>query len=98
MSSAQRDGAATRLVVVGASAGGVEALNAVVGGLPHDLSAALVVVLHVAPLHRSHLPEILSRAGPLPAHHAIDGEVLRDGRVYVAPPDRHVLVDERRLR
>jgi len=89
---------ATPLVVLGASAGGVEALSTVVGGLPADLPAALVVVLHVAPTHPSRLPEILSRAGTLPAMHAINGDELVDGRVYVAPPDRHVLVDRSRLR
>ena len=80
------------VVVVGASAGGIEALLALVGGLPADLPAVLCVVVHVPPVGVSRLPAILSRAGPLPAIHPRQGEPLRPGRVYVAPPDRHLLV------
>jgi len=83
---------ATRLVVVGASAGGVEALKEVVAGLPADLPAAVGIVLHVSPNSESHLPAILSRAGPLPAAHAADGDEVREGSIAVAPPDRHLLV------
>src|SRR5437660_622168 len=82
------------IIVVGASAGGVEALRALVGNLPSDLPAAILVVLHVAPDHKSVLPHILSGSGPLPAAHANDGEQLLPGRIYVAPPDRHLVVDE----
>lgn len=80
------------IIVVGASAGGVEPLIELVGGLPADLPAAVFVVLHVPPHSPSHLPEILSRRGPLPAAHAVDGEAIVPGRIYVAPPDRHLLV------
>jgi two-component system, chemotaxis family, protein-glutamate methylesterase/glutaminase len=82
------------IVVVGASAGGVEALRALVGKLPRDLPAAILVVLHVAPDHKSILPHILTDAGPLPAEQAKDGEPLKAGRIYVAPPDRHMVVDD----
>jgi two-component system chemotaxis response regulator CheB len=87
---------ASRLVVVGASAGGVEALKTFVSGLPPELPAAVGVVLHVSPNGRSHLPEILSRAGRLPTAHALDGEPVRAGHVYVAVPDRHLLAREGR--
>jgi two-component system, chemotaxis family, protein-glutamate methylesterase/glutaminase len=80
------------IVVIGASAGGIEALTSLVSGLPHDLAAALFVVVHVPPYAESRLPEILSRAGPLPATHAVDGEPFQLGRIYVAPPDRHLLL------
>ena len=80
------------LVVVGASAGGVEALIRVVGGLPDDFKAAVLVVLHVTPDAASNLPAILTRAGRLPAAHARDGEPIRPGHILVAPPDRHLLV------
>lgn len=81
------------VVVVGASAGGVEALTKLVAQLPPDLSAALFVVLHISAHSTSVLPEILTRAGVLKATHAEDGEVIEPGRIYVAPPDRHLLIE-----
>jgi two-component system chemotaxis response regulator CheB len=85
------------LVVVGASAGGVEALRDVVAGLPPDLPAAVLVVLHVAPHARSALPLILRRVATLPVDHAVDGEEIRPGQIYVAPPNRHLVVRDGRL-
>ena len=82
----------TPLVVIGASAGGVEAAKSVVGSLAGDFPGALAVVIHVTPTSKSILPEILSRAGPLPASHAAHGESYRRGHVYVAPPDHHLIV------
>jgi two-component system, chemotaxis family, protein-glutamate methylesterase/glutaminase len=86
-----------RVVVVGASAGGVRALEELVSGLAADLAAAVLIVLHVSPRHRSVLPEILSAAGPVPAQHAVTGEKLENGRIYVAPPDHHLLIGDGRL-
>src|SRR5262245_32211374 len=80
------------IVVIGASAGGIEALTALVNGLPADLPSALFVVGHVPPYAVSRLPEILRRAGALPAVHASDGMPIRPGQIIVAPPDRHLLV------
>jgi two-component system chemotaxis response regulator CheB len=87
-----------KVIVMGASAGGVDALSAVVSGLPADLDAPVLVVLHVSPVGTSVLPEILSRVGPLRAHHAADGEKLQAGRIYVAPPDFHLEVVRGRVR
>jgi two-component system, chemotaxis family, protein-glutamate methylesterase/glutaminase len=81
------------IIVIGASAGGVEALIAVVGALPCDLPAALFVVLHVPPDGTSVLPRILTSAGRLPAAHPRDGDPIEHGRIYVAPPDHHLLVE-----
>jgi hypothetical protein len=81
------------IVVVGASAGGVEALRTLVAGLPEDFPAAMFVVLHVPPTS-SVLPAILTRAGKLPAEHARDEDAIEHGRIYVAPPDYHLLVEE----
>jgi two-component system chemotaxis response regulator CheB len=93
------DGSRRRdLVVVGASAGGVETLIRVVGGLPGDLAAAICVVLHIAPESPSALAPILERAGPLACQPATDGEELRHGRILVAPPDRHLVVDGGRVK
>ena len=86
------DEPASSLVVVGASAGGVEALTTLAAGLPEDLDAAVCVVLHLPPGAESRLAHILSRAGPLPAAQARDGETLTPGRILVAPPDRHLAV------
>lgn len=86
------------VVAVGASAGGVEALRALVAGLPPDYPGAVLVVLHVPRGSPSALPAILSRSGPLPAGTAVDGEDLRSGRVYVAPNDHHLLLLDGRIR
>ncbi|MBE1494260.1 two-component system chemotaxis response regulator CheB [Amycolatopsis lexingtonensis] len=81
------------LVVVGASAGGVEALRAVVSGLPADFPGALLVTMHVAAGTHSALARILDRAGALPARPASHGAAIEPGTVYVAPPDRHLLTE-----
>jgi two-component system chemotaxis response regulator CheB len=86
------------IIVVGASAGGVEALGQLVRGLPADLPAAVFVVLHVPPHGTSVLPNILRRLGPLPAEHAKDDETIRPGRIYVAPPDFHMLIKNGSIR
>ena len=86
------------LVVVGASAGGVEVLRQLAAGLPADLPACVLVVLHVSPTAASVLPGILDRAGPLPATHARDGSALEHARIYVAPPDFHLVVDDSAVR
>ncbi len=80
------------VIAIGASAGGVEALKQLASGLPHDLPDAVLVTLHMAPSSPSVLARIIDRSGPLPAHQAVDGEQLRAGQVYVAVPDRHLLV------
>ena len=86
------------IIVIGASAGGVQALCAVIEDLPPGLPAAVFVVLHIAPDGHSALPAILSRLGCLPASHPADGEVIRPGRVYVAPPDRHLAIQDGHVR
>ncbi|WP_205730182.1 chemotaxis protein CheB [Blastococcus sp. TF02-8] len=85
------------LVVVGASAGGVEALRVLLGGLPPDFPAALLVVMHVPATGRSALPEILDRVCPLPVRRAESGASLQPGTVTVAVPDHHLLVVGDRL-
>ncbi|MEU4192428.1 chemotaxis protein CheB [Kribbella sp. NPDC026611] len=79
--------------MVGASAGGVEALRELVSGLPPDLPAAVLVVLHLPAGGTSALAEILDRAGALPVGTAAHGNRIELGHVYVAPPDSHLLVE-----
>jgi len=84
-----------RVIVIGASAGGVEALRVLVSRLPPDLAAPVAVVLHVGA--QSILPQLLAAAGPLPARHGQNGEALRPGTIYVAPPGTHLLVHDGHL-
>ena len=80
------------IVVIGASAGGVEALTSIIANLDEGIQAAVFVVMHLPASHRSHLPDIFNRAGPLPAANAEDGADIEYGRIYIAPPDFHLLL------
>jgi two-component system chemotaxis response regulator CheB len=86
------------IIVVGASAGGIEVLKELARGLPKGLPAAMFVVCHFPTEWRSTLPDILSRSGPLLAQHARDGEAPYPGQIYVAPPGHHLLLDDGRMR
>ena len=81
------------IVVIGASSGGIEAVSALVSSLPAELPAALFVCIHIQAGAESVLPRILSRVGPLPAVHAETGMPIERGRIYVAPPDHHLVVE-----
>jgi len=86
------------IIVVGASAGGIEALRVLAGGLPADLPASLFVVLHTSPDSPAMLAGILDRSGGLPALSPKDGDRIRPGTIYVAPPDRHLLIEPNLMR
>lgn len=81
-----------RLIVVGSSAGGIEALSALVASLVPPFPAPIVVAQHLDPSHRSHLEEILSRRSTLPIRTVVQPTALESGVVYVVPPDRHVTI------
>ncbi|MBI2950495.1 chemotaxis protein CheB [bacterium] len=85
--------AAFDVVAVAASAGGLKALSLVFSMLPPDFPAAVVVVQHLDPRHRSLMADILSRRTPLQVKQAAEGDRLSPGTVYIAPPDRHLLVN-----
>ncbi|QPC89048.1 chemotaxis protein CheB (plasmid) [Mesorhizobium sp. NBSH29] len=89
--------ASSSIIVIGASAGGVGALRFLAAALPDTFPAPVLVVLHIG-AHRSELPKLLNAAGPLLANHTEDGETIHPGRIYVAPPDRHMIVADGRLR
>jgi two-component system chemotaxis response regulator CheB len=81
------------IVVVGASAGGIEPLRDLVAGLSPGFPLPVCVVLHVSPHSRGRLDEVLDSSGPLRANNARAFERLRPGRIYVAPPDYHLIVE-----
>jgi two-component system, chemotaxis family, protein-glutamate methylesterase/glutaminase len=85
------------VIAIGASAGGVDALRALVRDLPAGLPAAICIVLHISPTSGSLLAPILDRVSDLPVQLAEHGMPLREGNVYVAPADRHLLIGERDL-
>lgn len=82
------------IIVIGTSAGGLKALGMVLGALPPNLDAALFIVQHLAADKPSLLPQILADVGALPVTHPSDGEPIQSARIYVAPPDHHLLVNQ----
>ncbi|PRY25884.1 two-component system chemotaxis response regulator CheB [Spirosoma oryzae] len=86
------------IIVVGASAGGIVAFQQLMGGLLPDLDAAIFIVWHMAPTVRGVLPQLLSRFTTIPAAHAYDNEPVQTNRIYVAPPDHHMLVENGHIR
>ena len=85
------------VVVIGASAGGVEALRTLIPRLPADLPAAVFVVLHIPPTSPAVLPRLIAKHSAMQVAHATDGERIEHGHVYMAPPDHHLLVKRRRM-
>jgi two-component system chemotaxis response regulator CheB len=84
---------AQRIITIGASSGGVPALQSIIQGLPRDLPAAVCVVVHIAPDSPGMMPRLISKGSTLRAKHAVDGEELAPGHIYVAPPDQHLLIE-----
>ncbi|XWK87127.1 MAG: chemotaxis protein CheB [Phormidium sp.] len=82
------------IIVIGASAGGVETLTKLVRTIPADIPAAIFVVVHISPHSVSLLPKILQRCSSIPISHAKDGEAIKPGHIYVAPPNFHLLVKQ----
>jgi two-component system CheB/CheR fusion protein len=88
----------SQLVVIGASAGGIEAVSRVVASLPPDFPAPIVIAQHLDPRRPSHLREILARQTPLPVRTVTEKASLEDGVVYVVPSNRHVELTDHELR
>jgi two-component system, chemotaxis family, protein-glutamate methylesterase/glutaminase len=85
------------VLAIGTSAGGVEALIFLAKRFPRDFPAAVLVTIHLPSHVRSALDDVLSAAGSLHAQFARDGDTVRKGSIYIAPPDRHLLLDGERL-
>jgi two-component system chemotaxis response regulator CheB len=81
------------IVALAASAGGLKALTDVLSELPRNFPAAIVVVQHLDPRHRSLMAELLGKRTALPVSEACEGDTLAPGHAYVAPPNRHLLVN-----
>lgn len=86
--------AAGRVIAIAASAGGVEAIQEVLSGLPANLPAAVVIAQHRNPHHPTALAEILGRHSSLPVHEAREGELLAPGTAYLSPPNQELSVDD----
>ena len=86
------------IIAIGASAGGLDAIRQLARGLPRDCPASIFFVQHIAPHSDSHLAELISRAGPLPARPAVDHAPIEPGTITVAVPDHHLLLEAGRVR
>jgi two-component system, chemotaxis family, protein-glutamate methylesterase/glutaminase len=86
------------IILIGASAGGVEAIPEILSRLPRKLRAAVFVVLHVSPQAPSAFPKIIARVAKMRAAHAVDGEKIEHSRIYVAPADFHLWIESGRVR
>lgn len=85
------------IIVIGASAGGIEPIRAILGALPADYPGSLFIVVHTSPDSPGVLHAILDRAGPLTADAVDDGARIAPGHIYVAPPDRHLIIEPGRI-
>ncbi|HEV7817167.1 MAG TPA: chemotaxis protein CheB, partial [Janthinobacterium sp.] len=80
-----------KIIVIGTSSGGLDALKKIIGALPSDFPAAIFIVMHIG-ARPSILPELLSKVSALPIRHACDGEPVRPSTILIAPPDRHLML------
>jgi two-component system chemotaxis response regulator CheB len=85
------------VVAVGASAGGIEALSRFVAGLPQQFPYAVMISVHMAARAPSLLPRVIDRAGKLPAVAGMQADLIQPGRIYIAVPDHHLLLDGTRI-
>lgn len=85
------------IIVIGASAGGIEPIRTILRGLPANFAGSIFIVVHTSPNSPGVLQAIFDKAGPLPASAVEDGGRIAPGRVYVAPPDRHLIVEPGRM-
>jgi two-component system chemotaxis response regulator CheB len=85
------------IIAIGGSAGSLSALTEIMAALPSDCSAAVFVVIHIPSYQKSHLAEVLAAKGAFPAIQVSESQPIQKGKVYVAPPDSHMLIDVGRV-
>src|SRR5437763_28800 len=85
------------VLAIGASAGGVHALQSLASRFSPEFPAVVLVVIHLSGEFETHLDAILTRCGPLQASFAKDGETPAKGRIYIASPNRHLLLDNHKI-
>jgi two-component system chemotaxis response regulator CheB len=95
--SGNADIGSQRIIVLGASAGGFEAFKKIIQNLPADFDAPIFIVWHMSPDIRGILPQVLNRLNTIVAAHAYNNEEIKPNRIYVAPPDYHMLIKEGRI-
>lgn len=81
------------IIVIGASAGGIDPIRTILSGLPAGFTGSVFIVVHTSPNSPSVLHSIFDKAGPLPGVAGENGDRIKPGRVYVAPPDRHLIIE-----
>src|SRR5438067_2225011 len=81
------------IIVIGGSAGSIEAVKGLTRTFPADMRAAVFIVIHLSPDSISHLPQILNRHGSWKAEHPKDFQPIEQGKIYVAPPDHHMMLE-----
>src|SRR4051812_33192106 len=86
------------IIVIGASAGGYEVLKTIVKSLPSKIDASIFIVWHMAPTIRGVLPMVLNKENSIHAAHAVDNEIIKPNRIYIAAPDHHMLLEDGRVR
>ncbi len=87
-----------KIIVIGTSAGGIEALKSLCEELPKDLPAAVFIVWHLSPLSRNHFPEMLAKKSNMPVQSAVNGQSISEGHIYTAPPDHHLILEDKKIR
>src|SRR5690348_16473932 len=87
-----------RIIVIGASTGGFEAFKTIIQNLPPDFAPPIFIVWHIAPNIRGILPQVLNSQNKIFAAHAYNNEEINLNRIYIAPPDHHLLIENGRVR
>src|SRR5262245_61600153 len=86
------------IIVIGASAGGVESLTELISKLPENFPASIFIVQHLSPYRESALPRVLQRASKLPVANASNQQPISKNQIYLAPPDKHLILENNHIK